>query len=275
MSEEFNNIELIEAWLNGQLSEEEKSAFEKRMKEDPDFSKEVEMYQDMMRGIDLAGEERIREASNGIERKLESEDFFKHNSTVRTMTNNTKTKPIGRWLAIAASLLVLVAAATYFFGSSQESSPQMAFEKYYQPDKKNLPEILDRLEAPGLASADKSAADSLAGALELYQKDQYTAARSALGTYLDNHPEDQVAKLYMGLSQLQLGEYAKASKHLVPLVEQKDFAQLNMAKWYLALCYSQFGTASSISNAKGLLQDLADDPDSGYYKEALGYLEFL
>ena len=276
MKEDFKNIEQIEAWLEGKLNEAERIDFEKRMQDDPVFVKEIEFLKDVLTGIKLTGEERIRSDARKIEKELEEENFFNSQTKIVAMTNNTKTSSSKRWLAIAASLVVLVAAAAYFLREQPSpTDPAAAFAEYYKPEKAKLPAILDRLEASGLADENKTKDDSLAQALDLYHQDKYAESKSALSGYLEVYPDDQLAHMYMGLAQLQLTEYAKASTHLTPLLKAENFEHLNTVKWYLALCYSQFGTPSGIDNAKKLLNELAADPDSGYYKEALGYLKFL
>ncbi|MBK9016290.1 MAG: hypothetical protein IPM82_20695 [Saprospiraceae bacterium] len=138
-----------------------------------------------------------------------------------------------------------------------------------------MPGILDRLEAKGLGDPGKMADDSLAQALKLYGEAKWEEARSALDIYLQQHPDEPIAQLYMGLTLLQLSDYTKASRFLMPLADDTDFQYQNMAKWYLALCYTYFNTAESVANACKLLKDLTANPESGYYIEALGHHRFM
>src|SRR5690606_2649060 len=138
-----------------------------------------------------------------------------------------------------------------------------------------LTKILGRLEAAGFASPEQSRNDSLAQALQLYEKGEYEKARIELVQYCQIYPDDKIARHYLGMSLLQQSEYAKAASHLSALAGDPDFELRHANKWYLALCYLQFGTPEGRKDARALLQQLADDPESGYSREAKAYLKVV
>lgn len=55
MRKELELMETIENYITGKLSDAEKSAFEKRMNADPALQKEVQLQQDLLKGIERAG----------------------------------------------------------------------------------------------------------------------------------------------------------------------------------------------------------------------------
>lgn len=55
MRKELELLQLIENYLNGNLSEADKLAFEKRMSTDTELQKEVQLQQELMKGIERAG----------------------------------------------------------------------------------------------------------------------------------------------------------------------------------------------------------------------------
>lgn len=270
MNEAFNDIEQIEAFLDGKLSEQGHADFEKRLRTDAAFAQEVELFKDMLSGIALAGEGRIKQDLKEVEKKLEAKGFFDQRAKVVNMPRG-----MIRWLAVAASVAVIAVVAVYLYSGGSSASAEKGFANYYQPENAKLPGILDRLEASGLADAEKAKDEALASALQFYEKGDFEGARAALDEYLGIYPDEQVAQMYMGLSLLHLSDYAQAANFLAPLSEDDTFDYTNTAKWYLALCYAKLGSAQQLARAKTLLENLSADLNSGYHEEASAYLEYF
>lgn len=72
MEEYPQNIELFDKYLRSELSQEEKAGFEKRLKDDPDFQNEFNLYLDIVTGIKAAAEDHLRDKFKEIDRKEES-----------------------------------------------------------------------------------------------------------------------------------------------------------------------------------------------------------
>lgn len=275
MKEDYN-IETIESWLAGALDKDAQATFEARLQSDEDFRNSVELHQKLIEGIEFAGEEDIRSKLKETQSQLSRMNFFEQNQKVIKMTQTKKTGR--RWLPIAASFALLAAAAMFFF-NQQPSKPDInsLFAEYYEPETKILSSVMDRLEAQGLADPETTTADdSLMTALKQYEKFEYTSARTSLTKYLNAYPENQTARFYMGLTQLQLSNYAKAIDDLLPLCTEEGFPNQDAAKWYLSMCYTQLEGPDGITLAGKYLKDLAMDNTSTYqstakaYKDALG-----
>lgn len=271
MTDNFEFFDEIERYAQQGMDGAEKADFEKKMAENPVLAREFELYQHLTRTIEYAGEkDALRQAIQKTEAKLESEQFFNSKDHLTIMTNQTNAG--GRnWMAIAAAL-VAIAAAVFFFTRSPKVQED-PFAKYFKPETKDLPMILDRLEGLGLADPEKPKSDTLQAALKLYEALQFEQARSALSAYIKVHPTDKLAQHYLGLSLMNQSEYAKAANHLAPLAQDDSFEYKNTAKWYLALCYTRFNDAESRGNTKKLMQQLADDANSGYQKDAKEYIK--
>ena len=186
-----------------------------------------------------------------------------------------KNQSFFRKIMAAAAAIAAIAVAFYLYNLNQNDFTTEQFAQFAKPDTLQVVKILDRLEASGFASPDKGREDSLARALRLYQDFEFERARIELVQYCQQYPDDKIGKHYLGLTLFQQSEYAKASTHLGPLAADASFELSNMAKWYLALAYTQFRSAQGFKDARVLMQQLADNPDSGYSREAKEYLRVV
>lgn len=73
MSENQNNIELIEQFFRQELSEEELLAFENRVRQDPEFSKEVIHMRDVFYGVKWAARLDLKEELKEIQKNALSQ----------------------------------------------------------------------------------------------------------------------------------------------------------------------------------------------------------
>lgn len=275
------NIEEIEQYIHGKMSDAEKKAFETKMNANEELRAEVDLYRDMMISIDMEGEDELRAKLKATRSKLEKDDFFKEEnkqkSNIKIMTNNTKSKSGFSRYAIAATLLALVAAGIYLFNTSQQGDPMReGFAKFYKPESKMIKGKIGDLRSLGMASPNKGYQDSLAMALELYDSTEFEKARVLLDEILTKYPnvEDVTANFYMGLTLLEQGQYGKASKHLLPISERNDSPYFENAQWYLMLCYTMFNTSEGDSNAKKLLKIMADNSGHEYNDPAEQWLSW-
>lgn len=130
----------------------------------------------------------------------------------------------------------------------------------------------DNLRSLDFVNPDAGRDGSLASALKLYRDEEWEKARVELVQYCKMYSGDKIGKYYLGLALFQQGEYAKAASHFTHLTVDAPFELRNPAKWYLALCYTQFRSAQGFKDARVLMQQLAADPDSGYAKEAKAFI---
>jgi predicted negative regulator of RcsB-dependent stress response len=270
---DFTNVDELDRYYGGQMSENEKTMFQNRLLQDPELARENDMYQLLVQGIEQHGEKAVELKLSAIRAKLQDEQYFDSISepTVQPMTNMSARRG---WFAIAAAL-VLALAAIVFFQKNNAVSPEEAFARYYKPESVVLPKLLDDLERVGFAEPNAPANDTLVRALKAYEAQEYDNALTQLQVYLLAHPEDQLAKMYLGLTLMQKSEYGKAIAQLGPLASDDAFANKYTARWYLALSLTQVKNADSMRQAKSWLIKLADDPSSGYAKEAEGMMGLL
>ena len=199
---------LIDQYLSGELSAEERQAFERRLGEDAELARALTLR----RGMDqfLAR----REARPALQRQLQElgvEYFGKEEARVA---------PIGRrrlW-SLAAAVAVLVVAV---FVWRWVSSPSL-YEEYAQH--------------PPLALVEKSAAGpDLSATEQAFNKGDYSTALTGLEQYLDRQPQDTLALLYKGICAMELGQTVEAQAIFSSLQNSPSWQEYG--DWYLALSH--------------------------------------
>lgn len=250
MNQDFQHIDRIDAYLNDVLSEGERAKFEQELANDPTLRHEFDLVQDMLGGVELAGDEALKVQIGATHAELTNEGFFaKPEAKVIDM------KPASQWgmrrvMAVAASVLLLVAAGVWWW-SKQENPQQAIAKQYLYAEATKLPTLLDDISAPGLGQDDRPRRTSLAVALKLYQANAFGEAEKAFVAHSQTYPQDTIAQFYLALSHLGLAHYDQAAALLRPIApasltpdarpgqasQALDF-QYEMT-WYLALASSQ------------------------------------
>jgi len=266
----YKDLALIEQYLNGELEGESLVAFEKRRTDDAGFAKEVEVMRSMLEGVQMKGEENMKDMLAGVESKLEKEDFFpKPESKVIKMEPKKKFN----WIGVAAAIAALVVAFIWF-NQDTAPSPEEAYAKFYKKETKVLNQTLDDLEVFGIGDPEKDRKDQLVTALKLYEGDNYQAAVDGFNNYLATHSPDPTASYYLGHTYMNLSEYGRAIEILSPLIKLTDFELLDWSKYYLALSYSMLDTTEGNLNAVTLMNQLKTSKDEEIAQLANGWLEF-
>lgn len=278
MNEEFKNLTAIENYVNGTLSVDEKNAFEKRLAADTNLAQELQLYKNILGGIDLEGTSIIRNELKDIRANLEKEQAFEttdKQSKVITMKPK-KNNSSRNWLAIAASLLVLVAVG-FWLQKDPSLTRTEALARYDHQSMQSelLTNQINEYEGLGMADPERGKKDTLATVLQAYKAGDYQASYNLVTTYLERYPTDEIAQYYAGMTQFQEGQYTKAVEWLTKVAINKDLPVYDQARWYLGLTYMMLNTPEGDKNAKKLFQQIKATPDSKFKNEADWQLEFL
>lgn len=120
----MENLELIERYCEGNLDEAEKASFEARLLFDSELQEELKLYQNIVDVIKETGKENLR-------KKLKDADIEMDAST--PLTQPAKLNVPFRFLAIAASVLIIIGATSFYFFFKSPDLPELA-SKYYEPE---------------------------------------------------------------------------------------------------------------------------------------------
>ncbi len=239
MEANYDDIILLERYLENSLSAEEAGAVEKRIADEPEFA---ELYQNellLVRGIRLSHLKTKLEELKVIEGDM--------SSTSRPAGRVLSIQTFWRPLAIAAGLTLLAVAYSLWNNSS---NPQELFAANFKP----YPNVFEPV-VRGTGEQNKRAE-----AFAAYEKGEYKVAAEGFKQLLQVNEEPGVL-LLLGNANLMLDRTSEAKENFVTL--SKDFDELDLlAKWYLSLCYLKMGETDS---ARVLLDEIVGQ--GGSYSE--------
>ena len=178
-------------------------------------------------------------------------------------------------LAVAAALVLLALGGTFGYRAIHRSAapaiavqqpgtnPPMEFAELHQiaplaaPD--DAPGLVARGDSPG-SSTGPSVADLLP-AFRAYNSRDFRAAATAFGALKDRFPDAEIPALYLGVSQLELGDNAAARGTLTHALSNAHDVRRPAATWYLAIAELRTGDATA---AVPLLQSLCSPASTPY-----------
>ncbi len=236
-------LDMFDNYFSGELSDQEKTAFEEHLKSDSKMAEAFQEYQDLRKGIDysimIGLKQELQELESSFP-QVELEADVQHRIDPVSTTNKFQI-----WKVAAAVVLVSLSVGV-IFQLQQPSSPQDLFSQHFEPAE-NLYVSIKR--------GDDIEANPLVRAFQAYEAEDYTMAMAEFETilgqeeYKDKHP---MVLYYLGSAQLAQGqgEASIATFERFLEISQDNIVQ---AKWYLAMGYLQ---QSRVGEATLLLKEL-------------------
>jgi TolA-binding protein len=242
-----NTQQLFDQRLFGALSETELQDFNQRLATEPELAAQWSEFQVLTSGLKqrFAAEnasDDLRKRIAQADAELTAEGFFAKKSEQAPTTKVVQMNPIRRYWSLAA-VLVLVLAAVWFFSKPGLPANADMFANNFSIEQTQLGSTLDNLEKMGLGEADAQSRQNLAKALELLEKQQFSAASSALKTWLAASDSATVqnrnlARYYLAQAQMSTGNTGQETIDLLnALTNEPTFNTPNDARWFLALCH--------------------------------------
>jgi len=222
---------LIDRFLQGELTPEEQSVFDKLLQEDAEFKSEVDITYHIATGIEKKGETAARHEIEALSSKKEFEQII---SEAEKKHRRKPQTALFYFVAITAACIISV---FIYIGLQPQYTAKALFDEYYSI----IPYEPIPVRGGQLLSVKQR--DMKIQAIDLYTKGEYAQA-SILFNHLNTEietgevPEDIL--FFGGLCFMELKEYDKAISIFDKLF--KDGIYFNeKGGWYLALCYLKKG----------------------------------
>lgn len=238
-------MELIERYLNDELSAEEKRQTEQRMSVDPEFKRRLEVFREYR--------QMYSEDSQSFRELLQEVNQDYHQKNGRPQKNY--------WLIAASVSIIGLVAAAYFLFLSSASQPEELYAQNF------------RLPADNLTVRGDADQQMLNEAMALYNDQQFAEALQRFDAWQEQHTDSIPVLFYSAMSHMALGEMQPAIERLKTITRERTAAASYSAasRWYLALAYLK---VKQLGEAKSLLQDLAGG-SSSYATKAQNLLNQL
>ena len=239
---------LLDKYFNGLLSPEEAEAVRARAASDAEFAQEFELRQQFEAFPRRAAR---RKAFAGTLETVGA-DFFRENEAERPEVSPMTAKVnLRRWMAAAASVLLLAVASWFFLFPGQPS-----YSKYAQHAPLSLTLRGVSNEAASAAEAD-------------FNAKRYDGALAALDQVLAAQPDNLTAQLYKSICLIELNRASEARTVLQPITDGTSALRAE-AIWYVALSYLKENNTAACRSALLRLREGED-----HYEQAQEILKKL
>lgn len=248
MEEKEIDLELLERFIEGQLSNEENAAIEERLVNDPEFNALKEDFESMRDGVFAVGQKSLMTKISGWEEDLDNPLAGNERVAGRQISLNTYLK----WAAVL--IVGAVGFLVWYSGNGQRN--KRVYNEYFT--------VYGNLIVPNVRGEDELTAEE--EAFVAYDNGDYERA-AGLFTKLPDYKAKEHLTFYKGLAHMANKEFEQAVLDLKELKGKSgDFR--TQATWYLALCYLRLGDREEASK---LLNELIQE-NSSYKDRALEVL---
>lgn len=231
MKDDQATYQLIEAYLEGLLSEAERLAFEQRLLNEPELQEAVELEADVHRAIQYQGRRELKERLRQIDAQIPSR----------------KARPrFFTWWKLVASLFLLLTPVLLWWALDWNESPDHLY-------RETLATYTPALERAGGDAM-------LAQSLRAWSQQDYDDAAASLDLYIAE--EAAISEIFelRGLIALKQEEYTSAETQLRSALELEPGRQ--SSRFYLAMVLFK---QDQPGECKSLLQSII--PDGGSYAD--------
>ena len=237
------DLQLIEDYLNQDLTATEIEDVKERLKSDPQFKAHMEIVRDLPDAMNVDTE--------GFKH-----DLKKVMQSVETAPTRVRRLQLRGIIWAVAATAAIVLAVNFLV---QDSSPDQLFAQHF-----NLPAENISVRSNG------SVEESLTKGLEAYSAEDHDAATANFERYLADHPDEEAVRFFYSMSQVANEDYPAAEENL-RRVEQRGGTYSTSAKWYLGLVYLKL---EKLDAASEYFEELASTQGT-YQERAKGLLAAL
>jgi len=246
MTNQDNLYDIIEQYLNGAMTPEEKLTFEREYDTNPDVKKEVDDYILMKKVVRYHG---------SLQRKKEIETLYKEHRIKRTRT----------WQILFAAAAVFIIG--FFYLANQPQTPLKLLDQYAS--------ITVEEYSPGTMMGDDSTTspkERFAQVYKLKDEDAYQDSLEASIVRLEANERitsNTENAFFLGLFHFEAGNISEALAYFKKAESSSD---VMAAEWMQGLCYL---AQEDVPNAKRIFKKIVENPDHDYPDRAKDILKNL
>ncbi|MFN0014429.1 MAG: tetratricopeptide repeat protein [Saprospiraceae bacterium] len=218
---------LIEDYLDGTLSDQERQAFDAEIRDNSELSRALAIVQETRKRLQAQwADEQADVALAETLRQIGSAHFQTISESGQSGRGGGRIFRLSpTWWAAAAALAATVVAAWLFL---RPPSYERLYAQYGTMPEADFV-VRGNAEKPDLSAAETA-----------FNSQSFAEALRGLNAHLAQNPSDEQARVFAGLCQLELGQYDQAVS-LFEQVASSTNIWAEEATWYLALTYLRQG----------------------------------
>lgn len=259
-------FELIEAYLNQELSSTDRQSFEQELAADESLRADVAAYRALRLGLrGLTIERRVRQAYERYKVRPSGEQPVAANPLTSGATTRQPvvvTRSARPWLRWAAAASVALCAGLYVY---QQTTPSADLAYADQSVHRSLRGSADQLAKSLPASLAPTDRAHLLKAIEHYKAGQYDAVIEQLTIPATDRQTTHYQRYFLGLTYLANRQPAKAIAPLQDALGTSSVPLRQKADWFLALAYL---TNDQPEQARPILSRIRNDQAHPYHELA-------
>ncbi len=229
-------FEKMEAFINNEMTVEEKQRFENELANDDKLAQRFQLYK------------KIQDTLSASQLNKENETSLQQ--TIVQVNNEHASRPAkvvtfskaNRWYAVAAAVLAVI-VSVYLFNNDKKSNTEL-YAQY--------------AVFPALSGTRGSNDSLLSKAITYYNNKQFTQAKPLLQQSLATDSSDKEIQLAYYICALQTENLGEALKGFTNIAATENVFTYQ-AKWYMALTYLK---QNNIDACKLILQQIPADADT-------------
>jgi tetratricopeptide (TPR) repeat protein len=242
-----DNFEKIESYLDGSMTTEEKSRFEKELAENNELQQLFNLYSTI--NTEMYNAEKYSDRDAALKNTLGQLNgkYFRQPSAPVIPMQQTNSFP-RKIMAVAAGLILMIVAYFAFF--SNRNAPTRLADQYVKHELIHLSQTMD------------GAKDSLQQGIAAYNNKEYAKALQLFEAVYATHPDNSDALRYVGIVYLITKEYDKALEKFDDLAAKKELFS-NAGPFLKAVTLLQRNGTGDKAAAKAILEEVVKDKQEG------------
>jgi tetratricopeptide (TPR) repeat protein len=240
------DLDHIEQYLRGELTEKDAAIFEASLEQDVALQEKVEKHRQMLKGIEIGFNSELKELLIEEESKI-------IDTPAQTKSRIRSLYPI---IGVAAAVALMI--VSIFVLKNNRLSSEELYAQYYK--------VYPNVESPVSRSESSEMNPFVA-----YEVGDYTTALANFTELRRSDPDNAALVFYSGMCQLELGQSSTAIDLFDQVVSMQSEKYTRPSYWYQALAYLYLGNTEK---ATTIFEHLQQGEDV-YARKALDLLDQL